>query len=178
MTPFLKKYRRLLGVFMLVVAMLNLVSCMVMRDTNLQSDWMPAQFDVSDWGGFTGYRITLEKGKFVYRVLDGNRVKTKILDYPEEDQWNEFWRKLNNIGLWNWRREYCIADPAIVIDDGGKWVVTIEHGKHAITSTGQNAYPNAQNAAKSNQIPMKSKPYLEYEAALKNLFQIKDLYEQ
>jgi hypothetical protein len=61
---------------------------------------------------------------------------------PSEEEWKNFWDKMDEIGIWDWKREY--PDPYAMVIDGFKWNLKIELGDKKIESSGYNVYPEVE----------------------------------
>ncbi|CEL25110.1 hypothetical protein [Methanobacterium formicicum] len=59
---------------------------------------------------------------------------------PELDEWDEFWHRMDEIGLWAWYDEYMVScDEACL--EGDEWEINLVHGDMMVESHGANSYP-------------------------------------
>ena len=117
-------------------------------------------------GGFLGktYRVELEGEKLIYTVLNpGNRVAARETITPKPAQWTEFWRTLDEIGVWRWHSEYL--NPAVL--DGTQWSLDLAEAGHAVKAHGSNTYPEADARPSRDATPTKT--FNHYLAALRTL---------
>lgn len=56
---------------------------------------------------------------------------------PTQSQWKEFWREVEEMGIWDWEPDYQLCGM-----DGTGWRVKIEYNSQEIESMGQNHYPD------------------------------------
>lgn len=82
----------------------------------------------------------LKDNKFVEDILF-YRDCTHLDIKPTEEQWIEFWNKMEEIDIWNWN-EYYSPLPDRIVMDGISWRIKIVHDDHRIESGGSNAYPD------------------------------------
>ena len=57
---------------------------------------------------------------------------------PTMEKWENFWLKLNELNIWDWKAEYINKD----VLDGETWSLSIIYDDKKLTSTGTNAYPD------------------------------------
>ncbi|MCU0785358.1 MAG: hypothetical protein MUF81_15155, partial [Verrucomicrobia bacterium] len=55
------------------------------------------------------------------------------------EQWEEFWRTLDAVGVWSWASHY--DNPGIC--DGTQWSLKLSHAGRHLRSEGSNAFPGA-----------------------------------
>jgi hypothetical protein len=60
--------------------------------------------------------------------------------HPEIQDWNEFWHRMDEIGIWGWYEEYTVTclDSCV---EGDEWEVDIIFGDMKVESHGANSYP-------------------------------------
>lgn len=90
-------------------------------------------------GGFFGptYRVDLREGKVYYGVQTSGENKERLTTYePSQQQWSAFKKSLDEIGVWNWKKDY--ERPVM---DGTQWSFTIKYRSERLESTGSNDYP-------------------------------------
>ncbi len=56
---------------------------------------------------------------------------------PDNAQWEKFWKKMEKLEVWNWKREYENID----VLDGCSWSLHIEYNGQKIKSEGSNHWP-------------------------------------
>src|SRR5215471_10803465 len=90
-------------------------------------------------GGFTGpsYSVELRDGKLYYSVVDGPSHTRAAKITPSTQQWGEFRRALEDIGVWQWRTNY----PNPRVSDGTQWSLEIRWGGRALRARGSNSFP-------------------------------------
>ena len=78
----------------------------------------------------------LKEDKFIEKIpfYDDRTFK------PTKEQWTEFWEKMDEIDIWNWKEYYRPTDCLIL--DGIGWRIKIVLGDRRLESVGSNAYPD------------------------------------
>lgn len=96
--------------------------------------YLPDKFKVAI-GGYKGdsYRVELKDKKLIYNKND----KETVLN-PDRQVWENFWKRVEEIDIWNWKRSY---KPESDIVDGTSWKINIKYGDKEVLSSGSNAYP-------------------------------------
>jgi hypothetical protein len=61
-----------------------------------------------------------------------------IIQIPEK-RWQDFWREVEAIGVWNWKRSY---ESNLL--DGTQWTLKLGHTGHTLHTSGNNAYPETE----------------------------------
>ena len=91
-------------------------------------------------GGFTELRYEIDyKGNQFNVSFDKNaRRITCYIDSPPQSNWDRFWLFLDDINIWEWKKEY--VDKNIM--DGTQWELKFSNSKKTITSYGSNLFPN------------------------------------
>jgi hypothetical protein len=74
-----------------------------------------------------------------YRSFDRDAVLSVETLEPTDQQWVDFLRVLDSLGVWGWSPEY--HDPGVV--DGTSWSVEISSGERSLASRGSNRFPPA-----------------------------------
>ena len=89
-------------------------------------------------GGYPGpfYSVTLDANSLLYDADGEGQSRTERIA-PTEKEWTIFRRKLDAIGVWDWRPDY--PDPGTC--DGTQWSVEIKWGGRSLRSTGSNCSP-------------------------------------
>jgi hypothetical protein len=58
---------------------------------------------------------------------------------PSEEEWEEFWKQLQRLGVWEWKDSYYN-----LCCDGTSWSLEAEHEGRRVTSGGGNSYPGVK----------------------------------
>jgi hypothetical protein len=75
------------------------------------------------------------------RYIQGFEYHSKAsaqLIAPTSKQWQRFWKRVDAIGVWNWKSRH--ENPAVL--DGTSWRVEIAHNGKYVSSSGNNDYPD------------------------------------
>ena len=88
--------------------------------------------------GMNNFSITIEDGKILPSDEFPHLKKVYEFIIPSEQEWIEFWKKMDQIDIWNWSRDY---EPEGEVLDGYFWNLKIELGDKKIKASGSNAYP-------------------------------------
>ena len=102
-------------------------------------NYFPKKFNVFV-GGFFGpsYNAEINGASLTYKVYkSGNSLKETKEINPSPEEWKEFWKVCNRIGLWNWQPRY--ENPDIL--DGFSWGIVIEFDDKKLDSSGSNDGP-------------------------------------
>ena len=86
------------------------------------------------------FKIKIENGKIVPAndfLLFPNFDNDFII--PTEEEWENFWKKMDKIGVWNWIEYY--SPQHVMVDEGYNWNLKIEVGITKFECSGSNAYP-------------------------------------
>jgi hypothetical protein len=97
-------------------------------------------------GGFFGpnYEVGWHRRRLWYR---NDHLQLEIS--PSREDWRAFWTRLDQIGVWNWRKRY--DDPDVL--DGTQWSLDISDGVRTLQCFGSNRYP--ENLATKGSSPFK-----------------------
>ena len=120
-------------------------------------------------GGFLGttYSLDLQENSLVYRVVpappDSATTVKEIV--PTAEQWQTFRRAMDQLDVWNWRRDY--PNPSNVAD-GTQWHARIEYTGKALVARGSNNYPR-YGAAEPKMLGDRSEAFRRYLAAVEAL---------
>jgi hypothetical protein len=60
---------------------------------------------------------------------------------PSDEQWQQFWQELEQIGVWSWQSEY--QNPNVL--DGEMWLLELAFAGKQLNTEGCNAYPGASD---------------------------------
>lgn len=97
-------------------------------DSKLQKDYLPREMIISYTDNQDTRRITLD-----YDTLHrGDKEYT-----PVRGEWEEFWEKLEEIGIWDWEENY---EQCSMVEDY-QWEITILTNSINLYSVGCNAGP-------------------------------------
>lgn len=84
------------------------------------------------------YKIKWEDGKLrLYSGFSHGYFEEPGVLEPEEQQWEEFWKALDEIKIWDWASEYTAP-----VMDGTGWSLEIMQGKQSIDTHGHMAWPD------------------------------------
>jgi hypothetical protein len=126
---------------------------------------VPKRFTASI-GGFLGssYKVELRDGTLAYTSSGPGRtnLKQKTIT-PTATQWREFQRALDDLKVWEWRKEY----PNRGIMDGTQWSLDIAFEDRPLQTHGDNCYPD--DGGKPNRNPELTKSFIAYLAAIQKL---------
>lgn len=116
-------------------------------------------------GGFMGhtYEVQLQDNRLQYSTSGGGDKSRQVWVRPTMEQWREFGRELDAIGVWRWRAQY--SKPGV--NDDTQWSIEVTYPDRAIKSDGNNAYPGA--APDSAGVPSGSKAFARYLKAVQRL---------
>lgn len=101
------------------------------------------EFSIS---GFLGpnHSVKLEHGILKYQFCQRPSYPQKDVSVvPTNRKWLNFRKKLDAIDVWQWKRDY--PNPGVC--DGTQWEFEVDYGLKKITSSGDNAYPEAERIA-------------------------------
>jgi hypothetical protein len=99
----------------------------------------PALFDCRV-GGFLGrsYAVILAEDHLVHETFGaGYTPKGQQVVRPSDEDWEQYWIVLDEIGAWGWSGEF--TNPNVL--DGTAWSVNIQRNGHGLAAAGSNAYP-------------------------------------
>ncbi len=91
-------------------------------------------------GGYTepSFGVRWDDGTLFYDRSDhGYELVETVSLQPDDKEWEKFWSKLDEIGIWEWNPEYSNPD----IMDGTNWSVEINRGDQSVDSQGSNCFP-------------------------------------
>ena len=129
-----------------------------------ETNAMPQRFHTRV-GGFMGrtYEVQLEDGVLQYETFGRGHQAEHTVVRPTLDQWREFRRELDAIGVWRWRAQY--ETPGVA--DGTQWSLDVAYPDKAVSSQGSNNYPGAK--ADPIGVPSGSKEFTRYLKAVQRL---------
>jgi hypothetical protein len=117
------------------------------------------------------YFVTLGGDTLTYRVRSIDSETNKPVESsrtikPSPEQWREFWRSMDDVGLWHWRPVY--EDSRVA--DGTHWSVEAVHGGKSIRSRGRILFPGVETLEAARKLPEGTGPLFEkYLAAVEKL---------
>ena len=107
---------------------------------NKSTEIIPKVFMITygSYRGMNNFSITIEDGKIL--PSDKFHYFKKVHEFiiPSEKEWKEFWKKMDQINIWNWCGDY---EPEGQVLDGYFWNLKIKLSDKKIKSSGSNAYP-------------------------------------
>ncbi|MDQ3876165.1 MAG: hypothetical protein M3322_11590 [Actinomycetota bacterium] len=108
----------------------------------------PVEFGVY-LGSFAdaSYGVWWDDDHLVYESFrPGYHDREQVRITPSEAQWRRFWHRMDEIGVWRWRRRYepgLRFEPRDEIRDGTHWSLTLAHAGRSVESSGDSAGPDA-----------------------------------
>lgn len=91
-------------------------------------------------GGMRGSSILQWEGDALrYKVSEFRKTKITKTVTPSAEQWRAFWKKMEEVRIWEWRSRYV---PEVRVFDGGFWNLELQQGGKIVSSSGRNAYPD------------------------------------
>lgn len=129
-----------------------------------ETNAIPQRFHIRI-GGFKGltYEVQLQDGRLEYSKLDGGQNSRRVRVRPTMEQWREFRRELDAIGIWRWRAQYL--DFRVV--DGTQWSLDVAYPDRAIKTQGSNEYPGT--TPDFSGVPSASEAFTRYLKAVQRL---------
>jgi hypothetical protein len=112
--------------------------------------------------GYT-YEVQLQEGGLQYTRLGGGQKPRHVRVRPTIEQWREFRRELDGIGVWRWRAHY--SSPGV--SDGTQWTLDVVYPDRAVSAQGNNDYPAATPDASG--VSSGSKAFTRYLKAVQRL---------
>ncbi len=115
---------------------------------------VPDRFSASI-GGFMGesYSVEFRDGTLTHTMTGlhySSPEHTPIR--PTEAQWREFRRALDALNVWQWPDDY--PNPGVL--DGSLWSFDISYSDRAVTTHGDNNYPDANGKPTNDPDPTKT----------------------
>jgi hypothetical protein len=99
---------------------------------------LPQRLDLGI-GSASGHRVYWNGRCLVWqRTSAAGDVLDEVELQPSEATWREFWRGLDQLGVWNWEAYY---EPEYPTCGGTQWGVWIERGDRLLKSSGRDAWP-------------------------------------
>jgi len=78
--------------------------------------------------------IIFRDGKLIF-TCHGDRKEKIFKIKPTEQEWNNFWNKIDSFDIWKWKKRYENTTPGLCVD-GDIWSVKIIHDKKKLDSFG------------------------------------------
>lgn len=91
-------------------------------------------------GGYMGssYGVQSDNGGLVYeRFESGYTLAETVAIHPSPDDWDDFWKRLESLGVWSWEKEYVQHD----VCDGTNWSLELKRRGASFSAAGSNAFP-------------------------------------
>lgn len=105
---------------------------------NMQ-DMIPEKF-VVEYGSIIypkeRFSVKLQNNCLIYQEGNIDGISEPIT--PSENQWEDFWHKMEDMGLWEWNEHYDLC-----CFDGTQWKVQISIEDMEIESAGTNDFPDS-----------------------------------
>jgi hypothetical protein len=116
-------------------------------------------------GGFMGhtYEVQLQDGCLQYETFGRGNKPERARVCPTMEQWREFRREVDAIGVWRWRAQY--STPGVA--DGTQWSLDVTYSDRAVRTQGSNNYPG--DTQESFGVPSGSKAFTRYLKAVQRL---------
>jgi hypothetical protein len=112
------------------------------------------------------YSVELRGKGLHYRVIkEGGEPNVDKVVTPTEEQWELFWKEIENARLWSWSDEYYNYD----VKDGTFGFVEISYRGRSIKSRGSNSYPSEGDVSKPNPGAEYSQPFSVILRGVRNL---------
>ena len=96
------------------------------------------KFKITEILHYRRQSVEFSGSEVLYEIFYLYKSITRIFR-PTEEDWIEFWKKINDLDVWGWEESYhnlCL--------DGEDWSLSIEHEGKSISSEGGNAYPGVK----------------------------------
>ena len=129
-----------------------------------ESEAVPQRFHTRV-GGFMGntYEVQLQDGCLQYETFGRGDKSDQARVCPTAEQWREFRRELDAIGVWRWRAQYSTSGVA----DGTQWSLDVAYADRTVRTQGSNNYPGAKPDPVG--VPSGSKAFTRYLKAVQRL---------
>ena len=116
-------------------------------------------------GGFMGhtYEVRLQDGCLQYETFGRGQKSEPARVCPTIEQWREFRRELDAIGVSRWHAQY--SNPQVV--DGTQWSLDLAYSDQAVKTQGSNRYPGL--TPESDGVASASKAFTRYLKAVQRL---------
>jgi len=149
---------------LVIRALIGLVTVITSPSFAAETNAAPQSFRASI-GGFLGvcYSVELREGSLYYLAADAPQKAQTLKLTPTSQQWREFRRALDDVGVWQWRTNY--PNPGVY--DGTQWSLEIRYGDRTLKTQGSNNFPG--RAGKPSGSPKETKAFSAYAAAVKRL---------
>ncbi len=139
------------------------------HNPKISEEIVPKVFNIT-YGAYrelNNFSIKIEDGKIIpsYEFSPFHNSDKYEDIIPSKKDWIKFWKKMDNIDIWSWLKNYEPQGMAVL--DGYYWNINIEFGDKKIKSSGSNAYPG--DAANEIVDVDMSKLFKKFLAAVKEL---------
>jgi hypothetical protein len=109
------------------------------------------------WGGGSSVRldgetVILDRHAAMDQRPTAKRPR-KIKVRPSDEQWEEFWRRVAILQVFQRKSNYDPAELGVIANDGTQWHLELAYRGKRVSTRGDNTYPSAKNvkAASFNQ---------------------------
>jgi len=94
--------------------------------------------------------VRLDGDKVQYGLAIGDTMmELKAEAVPSERKWSNFRKRLDAIGVWQWRPYY--DNPYVL--DGVQWSLELDYGSRKVQTDGSNWYPGSKDETDMNVTP-------------------------
>ena len=77
----------------------------------------------------------------VEKTEGGNFSGSSRRCQPDEGQWREFWRRVQDIGVWSWEQSYTAPHGCC---GATYWLLTLSRGGRTLISAGEDRFPDGK----------------------------------
>jgi len=97
------------------------------------------------------FQLERQNGSLAYAEFsNGEEPETKKRFTPDQEHWEEFWSRVDFLGVWDWRDGYASEETGYLVRDGMSWELEIENDGKTTRSEGSNAYPSFESIGKTS----------------------------
>jgi hypothetical protein len=96
--------------------------------------------DVGSYAFGVYCEVKLEDGVLLYRYRGAKPIRVT----PSIEQWREFRKELDAVGIWSWHADYF--NPHVF--DGSQWRLEIEYADKNVKASGSNRWPDKDGVAR------------------------------
>ena len=98
---------------------------------NGQNKHTTFRFEITELLHYRRQSVEFSGSEVLYEIIYPSQPITRIFR-PTEEDWIEFWKKINDLDVWGWEESYhnlCL--------DGTAWSLSIEHEGKSISKRGR-----------------------------------------
>lgn len=77
---------------------------------------------------------------YVYSPPKARTPEVKVELRPSREEWERFWKRMDELGVWNWEQEYKPIG-SVFVADGPYWQVILQNRGRKLESNGYACYP-------------------------------------